>query len=250
MDEELIIGEDETLDRFFRGRVQIIQKKKGWRFSIDAPLLASYIQSTPESELLELGAGNGVVSILVAVSKPFKRIVALEIQDSLISLAKRNVLINSLRGKIEVVKGDIKSADSLPKFDIVFSNPPYRRKWDGRISPNQERAIAKHEILCELKDVLKAFASSMRSEGKGYVIYRTERLTEFEEKCGEENLWIRRLRYVHTKKISSPQLFLCELRLEKGERIEEPPLIIFEDDKIYTKEMEEILSGDYEKEID
>ncbi len=238
-----LIGEDETLDSFFKGKVKIIQKKKGWRFSIDAPLLAYYIESDKDSEALELGAGNGIVSILVATLKPFKRIVALEIQDSLISLAKRNIHINSLDGKIEVIKKDIKCIDSLPKFDIVFSNPPYQKVREGRISPYTERAIAKHEILCELRDVVKAFASSMKREGSGYIIYRTSRFKEFEEACEREGIWIRKIRFVHSKKDEPSQLFLCELRLDKCEREIEDPLIIYESEKTYTKEMEKILQG-------
>jgi len=245
MREEIsLIGEDETLDGFFRGKVKIIQKKKGWRFSVDAPILAYYIKSDKDSELLELGAGSGIVSILVATSKPFKRIVALEIQDSLISLAKRNIHINSLDGRIEVIKGDIKSIGSLPKFDIVFSNPPYQKAGAGRISPYTERAIAKHEILCELRDVLKAFSSSMKKDGSGYIIYRASRSKEFEEACEREGIFIRKIRFVHSKKDEPPQLFLCELRLDKCEREIENPLIIYESERAYTKEMENILQGE------
>ncbi len=243
MEEDFIVGEDESLDSFFRGKVKILQKKKGWRFSIDAPLLASYIVCDKENELLELGAGNGVVSILLAYSKPLKKILALEIQEPLVSLAERNVRINSLRDKIQVIKGDIKSLNSLKKFDIVFSNPPYQKVREGRISPNTERAIAKHEILCELKDVLRAFASTMKEKGRGYIIYRTDRLAEFEKKCEEEGLWIKRMRLVHSNLDSPSQLFLCELGLEKVEKITEKPLIIYKHGKEYTEEMENILSG-------
>ncbi len=241
--ELFLIGEDETLDSFFKGKVQIIQKRKGWRFSVDAPLLAYYIESNEDSELLELGAGNGVVSILVAASKPFKRIVTLEIQDSLISLARRNIHLNSFDGKIEVVKGDIKSVGSLPRFDIVFSNPPYQKVREGRISPYTERAIAKHEILCELTDVTKAFSLSMKRDGKGYIIYRTARLKEFEEACEKESLWIKKIRFIHSKNDEPSHLFLCELRLERCEKKIGEPLIIYESEKVYTKEMEKILSG-------
>lgn len=239
-----LIGEDETLDRFFKGKIQIIQKKKGWRFSIDAPLLAYYIESNKESELLELGAGNGVVSILLATLKPLRKIVALEIQDSLISLARRNIHLNHLEGKIEVIKGDIKSVDFLPKFDIVFSNPPYQKVREGRISPYTEKAIAKHEILCELNDVVKAFAKFLKRDGKGYIIYRTARFKEFDEACKKENIWIKRMRLIHSKKDESPQLFLCEFGFEKCEMKVEEPLIIYNSDNTYTKEMEMILSGE------
>lgn len=242
--ENILIGEDETLDRFFKGKVQIIQKKKGWRFSIDAPLLAYYIKSDKDSELLELGAGNGIVSILLASSKPFKKIIALEIQDSLITIAKRNIHLNSLDGKIEVIKGDIKSVDSLPKFDIVFSNPPYQKVREGRISPYTERAIAKHEILCELRDVTRAFSVSMKRNGRGYIIYRTARMKEFEEACERESLWVKRIRFIHSKKGEPSQLFLCELRKEKCEREIEEPLIIYKSEKVYTEEVEKILSGE------
>jgi len=123
-------GEDETLDTFYLGRILVLQKKRGYRFSIDAPLLADFIQTKPSDEALELGAGSGIISLLLSI-KPFKHITAVEIQDSLADLARRNVKINKLEKKISVIQEDLLQYQPGQKYDVIFSNPPYIRK--GRV---------------------------------------------------------------------------------------------------------------------
>ncbi|NTV81851.1 MAG: methyltransferase, partial [Candidatus Aminicenantes bacterium] len=137
--------DDETLDTFYHGRVRVLQKKKGYRFSVDAPLLADFIRTGADDEALDLGTGSGIISLLLSV-KPLKRITALEIQPGLADLARRNVEINGLRGRIEVVGGDLRTYEPGRKFDLIFSNPPYIRKAMGFLSRSTEKSAAKHEL--------------------------------------------------------------------------------------------------------
>ncbi|MCX6574654.1 MAG: methyltransferase, partial [Candidatus Aminicenantes bacterium] len=118
--------EGETLDAFYHGRVRILQKKNGYRFSVDAPLLADFIRTRPEDEALELGTGSGVISLLLSV-KAFRRITALELQAGLADLARRNVELNGLGGRIEIVEADLRTYEPGRTFDLIFSNPPYIR---------------------------------------------------------------------------------------------------------------------------
>ena len=111
-------GKDETLDSFYLGRVLVLQKKRGYRFSVDAPLLADFIQTKESDELLELGTGNGIISLLLSI-KPFKHITAVEIQESLTDLALRNVRLNSLRIKL-ALSGKIYFISSRSKSLILF----------------------------------------------------------------------------------------------------------------------------------
>ena len=115
--------DDETLDAFYHGRVRVLQKKKGYRFSVDAPLLADFIRTRADDEALDLGTGSGIISLLLSV-KPFRRIAALEIQAGLADLARRNVEINGLGDRIEVVEGDLRAYEPGRRFDLIFSNPP------------------------------------------------------------------------------------------------------------------------------
>ena len=117
-------GEDESLDAFYLGRISVLQKKKGYRFSVDAPLLADFIQTRHSDEILELGPGNGIVSLLLSI-KPFKHITAVEIQESLTDLARRNIKLNNLEERISVVREDLCCYRPGKKFDVIFSNPPY-----------------------------------------------------------------------------------------------------------------------------
>jgi len=110
-------AEDETLDTFYSGRILVLQKKKGYRFSVDAPLLADFIRTKISDELLELGSGNGIISLLLSM-KPFKTITAVEIQESLADLARRNVKLNSLEEKIRVVEKDLRTFRLQKKYDI------------------------------------------------------------------------------------------------------------------------------------
>src|SRR5512136_1885386 len=111
--------EGETLDTFYRGRIRVLQAKKGYRFSVDAPLLADFIRTRPEDEALELGTGNGIISLLLSV-KPFRHVKALEIQPGLADLARRNVGLNGLGGRIEVAEGDLRTYEPGQTFDLIF----------------------------------------------------------------------------------------------------------------------------------
>ena len=135
----------ETLGAFFHGRIRILQPKKGYRFSVDAPLLADFIRTRPEDEALEIGTGSGVISLLLSL-KPFRKITAIEIQAGLAGLARRNVELNGLGGRIEVVEADLRTFEPGRTFDLIFSNPPYIRKATGFLGASAEKSAAKHEL--------------------------------------------------------------------------------------------------------
>jgi len=131
---QVMENKDETLDTFYLGRIFLLQKKNGYRFSVNAPLLADFIKTKTSEELLELGCGNGVISLLLSI-KSFKQITALEIQKSLAELARRNVILNKLEDKITVIQIDLRRFNSRKKFDVIFSNPPYIKRKKGQLSP-------------------------------------------------------------------------------------------------------------------
>lgn len=242
----------ETLDAFYHGRVRVLQPKKGYRFSVDAPLLADFIRTRPEDEALELGTGSGIISLLLSV-KPFKRITALEIQPGLAGLARRNVELNGLGGRIEVIEGDLRSYEPGRTFALIFSNPPYIRKATGFLSASAEKSAAKHELHGTIGEILAKTAAWLAPEGRASFVYPEKRRKDFLAAAGESGLAVRRVRSVHPRAGEPPNLFLIELdhaseisagNKGKGERVDViPPLILLGPNGQYTAEAESVFSG-------
>jgi tRNA1Val (adenine37-N6)-methyltransferase len=235
-------GKDETFDSFYLGRVLVLQKKGGYRFSVDAPLLADFIQTTASDELLELGAGNGIISLLLSI-KPFKHITAVEIQESLTDLAGRNVRLNKLEDKINIIGKDLLRFQPKKKFDIVFSNPPYIKKSQGHLGPSLEKSIAKHELKVDIFGIMRKTGELLKKEGRAYFIFRAKRKEDFMRAVEMNGLKVRSIRFVHPRQSSPPNFFLteCDFTSEK-ERVL-PPFILHDEDGNYTGEAEEIFRG-------
>jgi tRNA1(Val) A37 N6-methylase TrmN6 len=237
----------ETLDAFYRGRFRILQSKKGYRFSVDAPLLADFIRTRPEDEALELGTGNGVISILLSV-KPFKGITALEIQPGLAGLARRNVVLNDLGGRIEIVEADLRTYEPGRTFDLIFSNPPYIRRSAGFLSASAERSAAKHELHGAIGEILRKTAEWLAPDGRACFVYPEKRRADLLAAAKESSLAVRRLRFVHPRAAEGPNLFLTELgsvgRKNVNPQLElMPPLVLFGPDGKYTAQADAIFSG-------
>lgn len=235
-------GDDETLDTFYHGRILILQKKEGYRFSVDSPLLADFIQTKETDELLELGTGSGVISLLLSI-KPFKHITGVEIQETLADLARRNVALNKLEEKISIICQDFQSFQPDQRFDVVFSNPPYIKKKQGHLSSDQEKSIAKHEIKCDIFDIMAKTAELLRKEGSAHFIFSVKREEDFKQAIDDHRLKMKTIRFVLPKRKKSPNFFLTECGFIAPRTVLLPPLILFDDQGHYTPEAEEIFSG-------
>jgi len=233
---------DETLDAFYEGRVRVLQKRRGYRFSVDAPLLADFIETRPGDVLLELGTGCGIIALLLAL-KPFRRLVALEIQPALADLAGRNVGLNELEGRIEVLEKDFRTYAAEERFDVVFSNPPYIRRRGGHLSLSPERSVARHEVACDIFDIMAKTAELLAVDGRAYYIYPVRRMADFKAALDRSGLGLRRLRPVLPREGAPAKLFLAACGFGSG-RIDEPaPLVLFGADGAYSAEAQEIFSG-------
>jgi tRNA1(Val) A37 N6-methylase TrmN6 len=234
---------DETLDTFYHGRIFVLQKKRGYRFSLDAPLLADFIHTRPTDRLLELGAGNGIISLLLS-RKPFRKIVCLEIQSGLADLARRNVALNHLENKITVLEQDLRTYHTGEKYDVVFSNPPYLRKKGGPLSPSGEKSIAKHEIKGDVFDIMQAAGKVLERDGRVYVIYPAKRKKDFDRALEESGLKLNTLRYVQTRSGTAAHWFLAECRFEVSSPDIRPPLHVYGERGEYMPEMKAIFAGE------
>jgi tRNA1Val (adenine37-N6)-methyltransferase len=235
-------GEDETLDSFYLGRVLVLQKKSGYRFSVDAPLLADFIQTTESDELLELGCGNGIISLLLSI-KPFEHITAVEIQEPLADLASRNVRLNNLEDKISIIGKDLLCFRPKKKFDIIFSNPPYIKKNQGHLGPSLEKSIAKHELKVDIFGIMRKTGELLKKEGRAYFIFRAKRKEDFMQAVRMNGLKVRSIRYVRPRQSSPPNFFLTECDFTSHQERVLSPFILYDEEGNYTGEAEEIFRG-------
>jgi len=236
---------EETLDTLSAGGLRIVQPRRGYRYSLDALILAFFVEPKAGASILELGAGCGVVSLLLARRCPSCRITAVEIQERLHRLQVKNLALNHLDDRIKPVRGDIRRIESLlppDAADIVCSNPPFRKARSGRISPDREKAVARHEIDLTLPELVRAAAYGLKKEGRFALIYLPERLADLIQALRRHGLEPKRMRMVHSFPQSPPVLFLMEA--VKGGRpgmTHEAPFMIYRnEEKDYSEEMEAI----------
>ena len=216
---------DESLDAFYRGRILVLQKRHGYRFSLDAPLLADFIRPRASDELLELGTGSGIIALLLGVRR-FAHITAVEIQPVLAGLARRNVRLNGLEDRISVVRADLRRYRPGRRFDIVFSNPPYIPQSTGFLSAEPEKSIAKHEIKCDILSVMRAVSGLLKPGGRAFFVFPARRAEDFAHAAAAADLAVRRRRFVHSRPGEPANLFLAECRFGRGPVRELPPLVL------------------------
>jgi len=234
----------ETLDTI--KDIKLYQAKDGYRFSVDALLLEHFISAKRLEKGIELGAGSGIVSILLAKRLKHAKIIAVEIQKELTERARRNVTLNNLDDSIEILGRDIKDlkkAFPANTFDFVFSNPPFRKTRTGRLSVHEERAVARHEIEITLPDLIKAASYLLKHSGKLFLVYHPFRLAELIGLLQKSRLEPKRMRFVHSRAGGEAKMVLVEAVKGSGTWLKvEPPLYIYENDKDYSDEMKRILT--------
>jgi tRNA1Val (adenine37-N6)-methyltransferase len=234
---------NETLDSI--KDIKLFQAKDGYRFSVDALLLENFITAKRLEKGVELGAGSGIVSILLARRMKDTKIYAVEIQKSLSERAKRNVRLNRLDDRIEIMSKDIKGLRkdfSTNEFDFVFSNPPFRKPKTGRLSVYEERAVARHEIEITLSDLIQTASYLLKHSGKFHLIYHPFRLAELISLLRKARLEPKRMRFVHSRAGEEAKMVLIEAVKGSGIWLKiDPPMYIYEKGNKYTSEMLKIL---------
>lgn len=209
------------------GRLKLIQSRTGYRFSIDAILLTEFATIKKGDIVADLGIGCGIIPLLLFLEKPLRYAFGLEIQEALTSQTARNIKLNSLSHKISVIRGDIRHPPLKPgTADVVICNPPYRKKESGRINPDPQKAIARHEIMASLDDILGAAEYILRAKGRLAMIYPAERLADLMLKIRLAGMEPKRLRIIYPGMESDAKLAMVEASLggRKGLKVL-PPLI-------------------------
>jgi len=205
---------NETIDSFLNGKLQIIQSRQGYRFSVDALLLAEFVSVRSEDVVVDLGAGCGIISLFLAVKRNVSFIVGLELQEELASQAQRNIVLNKLEKKMAIIRGDLRHLPMGPAFaHIVVCNPPYRRQKSGRINPDFSKAIARHELSTKVDDILAAGKALLKEGGRLALIYPANRLVEIFAKMRIQDIEPKRLQIVFPNSSSYAKLAMIEGRL-------------------------------------
>ena len=224
---EIIVRPGERIDCFMDGRLKLIQSKDGYRFSIDAILLAEFVTIRQGDVVVDLGTGCGVIPLILLLTKLVGYAFGLEIQEELAGQAARNVLLNGFDDKMRVVLGDIKNPPiAKESADVVICNPPYRQVKSGRINPDPRRAIARHEIMVSIDNILRAARSVLRKKGRLALIYSSVRLADILARMRRFNLEPKKIQIIYPDLNSGAKLVLVEAILggRPGLKIS-PPIV-------------------------
>ena len=239
-----LIHEGERLDELQRNGYGIIQNPARFCFGMDAVLLSGFAKAKAGEKVLDLGTGTGIIPILMEAKTDAADFTALEIQEESADMARRSVAYNHLEDKIKVITGDIRDASNIfgaSSFHVITTNPPYMIGTHGENSPSTAKAIARHEVLCTLDDILRESAKMLMPGGRFYMVHRPRRLAEIISLMKEYRIEPKRLRMIHPFADRDANMLLIEgVRGGKSMMVVEPPLIVYDDPGVYTKEIHRI----------
>lgn len=231
---------DEELTDLCINQWKVLQKKQGFRFSIDAVLLAHFVSPSAGQHILDLGTGSGVIPLLLAAHHPQIYIDGIELQPDIAGMAQRSVQYNHVEDRIRIAAQDL---TTLPdpyhhQYDWVISNPPFFPVGTGKQNPNPQIALARHELACTLEQLLESAARCLKSRGRLAMIHRAERLPEILYGCHRFHLAPSRLRMIHPTMEQDANLVLLEaVRDGRNSLTVLPPLAVYRADHSYTDEV-------------
>ena len=234
----------ERIDELQRNGYKIIQHTGKFCFGMDAVLLSGFAKVKSGETMLDLGTGTGIIPILLEAKTEGSHFTGLEIQPESADMAWRSVQLNRLEDKISIVEGDIKKASDLfgrAVFDVVTANPPYMIGSHGIANPDLPKAIARHEVLCSLEDVVREAAAVLKPGGRFYMVHRPFRLAEIFSVMTRYKLEPKRMRLVYPYIDKEPNMVLLEgIQGGKSRIAVEKPLIVFKEPDVYTDEITEV----------
>lgn len=232
---------EERLDDLQVNGYEIIQHPGKFCFGMDAVLLSNFARVKKQERALDLGTGTGIIPILLTAKTEGQSFVGLEIQEESADMARRSVAHNQLEEKVEIVTGDIKEAAEIfgpVSFDVITTNPPYMIGQHGIANISDAKAIARHEVLCTLDDILRESAKLLKPKGRFYMVHRPFRLAEILSKMVAVGIEPKRMRMVHPFLDKEPNMVLIEGARGGNSRMTvEPPLVVYKEVGVYNDEL-------------
>jgi tRNA1Val (adenine37-N6)-methyltransferase len=240
-------NENETRDSILDGSITLIQPRNGYRFSVEAILLGRFARASTRERVLELGAGCGVVSIMMAALYRPREVVAIEIQPSMAEMITRNAALNGIKS-VHSICADLRQEKiggiAPGRFDLAVANPPYRAPGAGRENPEHGRRMARGENTATLADFVSAARRYARTGGRVAFVFTARRSAELIDAMRTKQLEPKRIRFVHPRIAMPASMMLIEARVGGGIEVTiEPPLILYEHPGIYTAEARALLSS-------
>lgn len=251
--EEILLSEKERIDDLEYRGLKLIQNEKGFKFGVDAVLLSDFAKNIKKgSVVVDIGSGTGIISILLCEKTNLKKIYGIEVQEEVARLCEKNIKLNHLENKFEVVNINVKNVDTKFKkgeIDVVVTNPPYKKEKTGLTSDDTVNLISRHEIECNLEDVIEKSSYLLKDLGQFYMVHRAERLVDIMCLLRKYRLEPKLVRFVHSKPGEKPNLILVKAVKFAKEylKIEDPLYIYNEDGKDYTDEIYRIYEKKKEK---
>lgn len=239
------LDENEKIEDLQFKNLKIIQNKKGFRFGIDSILLSDFSKKIKKnSNVLDLGTGNGIISILLCEKTLLKKIIGIEIQKEVFELAKKNIKLNKLENKFEIINENILNLNNIFEkntFDAIVTNPPYKKKNTGIKNEEETKIIARHETSATLEDFIKISKDLLKDKGEFYMVHRPDRLVDIISIMRNYKIEPKILRFVYSNLNSEPKLILIKgiknakpfLKIEKN-------LYIYNENGEYTDEIKKI----------
>ena len=237
--------EKERIDDLQYKGLKIIQKEDEFCFGIDSVLLSNFAKNIKKnSEIIDLGTGTGIISILLSKKLQAKKIYGIEIQKQVADMAKRSVELNSLENLVTILNEDLKKLPEILNknyYDAIVTNPPYKKDNTGLKNENEAKLISRHEIKCTIEDIASVSSKLLKNGGELYMVHRPERLAEIIQVLVKYKLEPKILKLVYPKKDKEPNLILIKaVKNAKSFLKIEKPLFVYDENNKYTQDILEI----------
>ena len=251
---EIELKENERIDDLNLKGLKIIQQKDGFCFGIDSVLLSDFAKNIKNnSEVIDFGTGTGIISILLCGKTKLKNIVGVEVQEEVFEMASRSIKLNNLENRFKVINEDILNLENIygnNKFDVVVTNPPYKKKNTGLVNENEKKQISRHEITATLEDFIKVASRILKDKGEIYMVNRPERLVDIFYLMRNYKLEPKEIRFICSKQGEPPKMVLIKgVKNAKAFIKIREDLIIYNQDGTYTEEIKNIYNDKKEGEI-
>lgn len=239
---EINLKENERIDDLEFENLKIIQNKEGFCFGMDSVLLSDFAKEMRHhAKVLDLGTGTGIISILLCGKTDLKKVIGVEIQKEVAEMASRSIKLNDLQDKFEVINENILNLNNIyenQSFDVIVTNPPYKKRNTGIINEKEKKVISRHEITADLEDFIKISKDLLKDRGEFYMVHRPDRLVDVLSLMRKYKLEPKILKFVYSDKDKEPKLILIKgvknakpfLKVEKN-------LYIYDGNGKYTEEI-------------